>query len=127
MSRGGAYVQKLAFERGSNGMQLVFRHALLNGFDPDDAFADEEREPVVLLEHIGRARFEYRALDDRGRLGEWEDNWDQPGRAPLLVRIAVEFERDSRLAWPELVVPLRIDPGAVTVALEPSFFGTQPQ
>jgi general secretion pathway protein J len=126
MSRGGAYVQKLAFERGANGTQLVFRHALLNGFDPEDAFADAEREPVVLLEHIDRARFEYRALDDRGRLDDWRDTWDQPGRAPLLVRFDIEFERDSRLPWPELVVPLRIDPGAITTALDASFFmGTQ--
>ena len=125
-SRGGAYVQQLAFERGGNGTQLVFKHALLNGFDPDDAFEDAEREPVVLLEHVQSARFEYRALDDRGRLGEWTDDWDLPGRTPLLVRIDVEFERDSRLMWPEFVVPLMIDPGAITTALEPTFFmGTQ--
>lgn len=126
LGHGGAYVQKLSLERGNNGTQLVFRHALLNGFDPDDAFADAEREPVILLEHIQRARFRFRAMDDRGKLGEWTDDWDQAGRSPLLVRVEIEFDRETQLAWPEMVVPLMIDPGAVVTALEPTFFmGTQ--
>ena len=115
--------------RAPNGTQLVFNHALAKGIDPNDPrepFEDAEREPVILLEHIARARFEYRALDDRGKLGEWQDDWDLPGRSPLLVRIDIEFERGSRLVWPEFVVPLMIDPGAITTALEPNFFmGTQ--
>ncbi|HET7845406.1 MAG TPA: prepilin-type N-terminal cleavage/methylation domain-containing protein [Xanthomonadales bacterium] len=130
MSRGGAYVQRLTFERGNNGTQLVFRHAIpkpVTERSPgDDLFEDAEREPVILLEHIRSARFEYRALDDRGRLGDWKDDWDMPGRSPLLVRVEIEFDRESRLAWPEFVVPLMIDPGAITTALEPTFFmGTQ--
>lgn len=40
---------------------------------------------------------------------------------PLLVRIRVEFERDTRQQWPELVVPLLVDPGAGAVNMSTVF------
>ena len=96
LGRGGAYVQRLTFERGRNGGQLVFRHALLNGFD-EDSFRDDDDNapPVVLLERIRRVSFEFRALDDRGELGNWQDRWDETAQLPLLVRIDIEFEREA--------------------------------
>ena len=123
LGRGGPYVQNLSFERGgSGGLRLVFRHALLNGFDPDDGFERAERKPVVLLENIQQARFEYRGLDDTGKLADWDSDWEKPGQSPLLVRIVLEFEREANMVWPELVVPLMIDPSAATGAFDGQFF-----
>lgn len=121
LGRGGPYVQEIAVERGNNGLALQFRHALANGWDERDGFP-EKPGPVTLLERIDDVRFEYRGLDEQGKLGDWEDEWTDPGPMPLLVRIRVDFARGSQLEWPELVVPLMVDAGALGAALEPSFF-----
>ncbi len=121
LGHGGAYVQRLTIERGRKGYQLTFRHAIANGYKDDD-LDDRDNKPVVLIENIRQARFEYRTIDDQGRLKEWEDRWDRPAQMPILVRITLEFERGDRMAWPELIVPLVVDPSAVGAALEPSFF-----
>lgn len=110
LGRGGAYVQRLTFEDRAGDLKLVFRHKLHNGFKPeDDPLDDPDLEPVVLLEHIRDARFEYRALDDQGKLDDWQDEWDKAGRLPLLVRVSIEFEDDARMRWPEMVIPLMLD------------------
>jgi general secretion pathway protein J len=121
LGRGGPYVQHLAFERDRGGYRLVFRHALLNGYEADEDPLDEA-DPVVLLENIDDAVFEYRALDDRGQLDDWREDWDKPGRAPLLVRVKIAFSRESRMRWPDLVIPILLDPGAGQSGLEPQFF-----
>ena len=113
LGSGGPYVQQLSFERHEGDLRLLFRHAIHNGYDADEGpLADPDLVPVVLLERIRDARFEYRALDDTGKLDDWTDEWDKRGRMPLMVRIAVEFEEDLNLVWPEMVVPLMLDTAA---------------
>lgn len=112
LGRGGPYVQQLSFEQHEGDLRLLFRHAMHNGYKADEEpLEDPDLEPVVLLERIREARFEYRALDDTGKLDDWKDEWDKKGRLPLLVRISIEFEEDANLVWPEMVVPLMIDTG----------------
>lgn len=122
LGRGGPYVQQLSFVGGGGGRQLVFHHAMLNGYDAREESVEQRSEPVVLLDGIRSARFQYRAIDERGELGDWRDDWDKPGQLPLLVRIELEFERDANMTWPELVIPLMVDPTAATASGEPSFF-----
>ena len=107
---------------GNGGRQLVFHHALLNGYDAREESVERRSEPVVLLDRIRSARFQFRAIDERGELGDWRDEWDKPGQLPLLVRVELEFERDANMDWPELVIPLMVDPSAATASGEPSFF-----
>jgi general secretion pathway protein J len=121
LGRGGPYVQRISLERGPGGPSLVFRHAMLNGWDPDDGFDERGAPPVTLLEGIRDLRIEYRALDDAGRLGSWQDRWDKPFQLPLLVRIRIEFDRESQQQWPELVIPLLVDPGAGAMNVAPIF------
>ena len=110
LGRGGPYVQQLSFEQQDGDLRLLFRHAMHNGYDSDEEpLEDPELVPVVLLEHIAEARFEYRALDDAGKLDDWKDEWDKRGRMPLMVRISVEFKKEANQVWPEMVVPLMID------------------
>ena len=111
LGRGGPYVQRLSFESREGDLQLVFRHAMHNGYKAeDDPLAEPEREPVVLLEHISRGSFEYRALDDQGKLGDWTEDWERKGALPLLVRLKIEFAPEAHMTWPELVVPLMLNP-----------------
>jgi general secretion pathway protein J len=121
LGRGGPYVQQISLERGPGGTSLVFRHAMLNGWDADDGFDERVAPPVTLLEGIRDFRIDYRALDDTGRLGSWQDRWDKPFQLPLLVRVRIAFERDTQQQWPELVVPLMVDPGAGVVNAAPVF------
>lgn len=114
LSRGGPHVQWLTID----GDALLFDHAQLNGYDPADPKAGNKREPVVLLEGIRDAKFEFRELDpETGKLGEWESDWDDPQRLPLLVRLDVEFDDDSKQHWPTLEIPLLVATGM------PSMFG----
>lgn len=103
LSRGGPHVQNLAIVDDGRGQRLEFTHAQLNGYDPD-APLSEGRDPVVLLDGFTNGRFEYRALDENGELGDWEDEWDDDTqRLPLMIRLHVEFE-DGRRTWPEFEV-----------------------
>jgi general secretion pathway protein J len=122
LGRGGPYVQRLSFASGNGGRELVFHHVMLNGFDAREQSLERDSEPVVLLDRIRTARFQYRAIDERGQLGDWRDQWDKPGQLPLMVRVELEFERDANMIWPELVIPMMVDPSAATAASEPSFF-----
>lgn len=105
LSRGGAYLQTLELRAGRGGRELVFSHELLNGYDPDQS-REAEREPVVLIEGIRSARFEYRGLDETGKLGDWEDEWDEPGAQPVLVRLKFDMDERSGYVWPDIVVPV---------------------
>jgi general secretion pathway protein J len=121
LGKGGPYVQQVSVARGAHGSRLEFRHALLNGYRDEDAKKVDEGEPVVLLEGIERATFEYRGLNDTGQVTDWESTWDRYGSAPMIMRIRIEFARDEHQSWPEFMVPLMLDPLAAQRALEPQF------
>ncbi len=122
LGRGGSYVQRLSFHNDGGLLRLEFRHARFNGWDAEDGFDDDKQPPVVLLENVRSARFEYRGIDDQGRMSGWKSSWDRREALPALVRLKIEFDRDARMEWPELVVPLVVDPSAAFTANEPSFF-----
>jgi general secretion pathway protein J len=118
LARGGPHVQWLSVVDGPDGGRLEFDHAQLNGYDPDDPKGDSTREPAVLIEGFREANFEYRALDEQGELADWSSNWDDAQRLPLLVRLRLEFDPDSRQRWPDLEIPL------LTATASPSLFNT---
>lgn len=104
LSRGGAHVQTLSLVGSGRGLRLEFNHEQLNGYDPLDPAP--ERDPVVLVEGVAGGRFEFRDLDEEGRLSDWTSDWDNPERLPLMVRLALDFERDDPRRWPEFEVAL---------------------
>lgn len=119
LSRGGPHVQWLALVDDGQGMRLEFDHAQLNGYDPDNPKGDSRRPPVVLLEGFSRGQFEFRALDEQGELGDWSSSWDDSQQLPLLVRLVVEYDRDSRHRWPALEIAL------LTATARPGLFNTR--
>lgn len=115
LSRGGPHVQWLAIERGRAGRRIVFDHAQLNGYDPEEPKADDARPPVVLLDGLADARFEYRTIDPAtGELEDWSDEWEDPQQLPAMVRLLVEFDRDDQRSWPSLEVPMKLAHGVAT-------------
>ena len=111
LSKGGPYVQRLALERD----RLNFYHRILISEEEDEA------EVVTLLDRIRRGGFEYRGIDEEGKLGDWEDEWEDPARTPMMVRLSLEFQDGTYMRWPVLEVPLLIDVGGVNNAYR--FFG----
>ncbi len=112
LSKGGAYVQTLELSRAQQGMQLTFANTMLNGFSLDDAERDA-REPVLLIDGIARGQFQYRGLDEEGELDDWTDDWDDPTRLPVMVRIAFQMTPESRMTWPTMDIPLMMDVGSL--------------
>ena len=111
LSKGGPYVQTLTFEgRGRGGKQLVFTDEMLNGFDFDAK--DAKMEPAVLVDQIEDGHFEFRTLDDDGELGDWSDDWDDPGITPVMVRIVIRMQPEARIEFPQMDIPLLLDVGA---------------
>ena len=114
LGTGGAQVQRLEFANGDNGdIVLQFSNALLLGFE-DERLLD--REPVILLEGISSAGFEFLGKDEDGELTGWVVSWDQRDVLPVAVRLGMEFSEDANLSWPELVAGVRVDEQAVAGA-----------
>jgi len=130
LSRGGAYVQTLELARGQRGMQLLFTNRMLNGFDLEK-LGGEKAEPVLLLDGIAEGRFEYRAYNEQGELGDWTRNWKDPSRTPVMVRLDLTMRKEAHLDWPVMEIPLLVDAGSVGpgVGFNPAqgFVPPQPQ
>lgn len=105
LSHGGAYVQTLALRSGRGGRELVFGFALQNGYQAESG-DESERDPVVLIEGIRGGGFEYRGLDETGKMSDWRDDWDNPGMLPAAVRLTLDMDAESRYVWPDLEVAI---------------------
>lgn len=112
LSKGGPYVQTLELANARGGKELVFTHAMLNGFDLRQ-LREADLEPVMLVDRIRRGRFEYRGFDEEGKLGDWQDSWEDPSLTPVMVRIRLEMSDDSRASFPEMEIPLVLDVGSM--------------
>jgi hypothetical protein len=117
---GGPQVQMIELADGEDGQLLQFRHSLLQYFEPEFLF---DRDPVILLEDIESAQFEFMGLDEEGALTDWMANWDQPYELPVAVRLSVAFTEGQNMQWPDLVAGVRIDRDALqTGAGNPSMY-----
>ena len=110
LGAGGPQVQRLELADGNDGGVLQFSHALLQGYEEDNLFV---REPVVLLEGVKSAGFEFLGTDEEGELTDWASSWDQPDMLPVAVRLNVEFSADAQRLWPDLVAGVRVDESAI--------------
>ncbi len=101
LAHGGPHVQWITIA----GDELLFDHAQLNGYDPDNPKANNPREPVLLMRGLSEAWFEYRGLDENGELGDWSKTWEDVQQLPLMVRLVVVFDEPGRV-WPDLEIPV---------------------
>lgn len=111
LGAGGPQVQFVELAQDDDGeLVLQFSHALLQGYEEEFLFA---RDPVVLLEGIASADFEFMAQNVEGELAAWTASWDQRDTLPVAVRLNVEFSDDLNLRWPDLVAGVKIDSQAL--------------
>jgi len=111
LGNGGPQVQMLELADGEKGLRLQFRHALLQEFDPQRL---DERDPVVLLDGLAGAGFEFREPDREGRAGTWVSDWGTPGELPAAVRLVIDMPEDAVVLWPELTAVARLDPTSIS-------------
>jgi general secretion pathway protein J len=115
LGRGGPYLHDLTIEGdGDNTRISIALNMVLAGQTIEEP---QPRPPELLVEGLRQAHFRYRALDEEGRLGDWQDKWDVSERLPLLVEVTL-IDRDGK-AWPPLVVSLplaaQLDGAGLTV------------
>jgi general secretion pathway protein J len=111
LGAGGPQVQLVEVVSDGDGELVIqFSHALLQGFTEDRLL---DRDPVILLEGVSSAGFEFLGMDDEGELTGWFTSWDQVDILPVAVRLDVEFSEDLNLLWPELTAGVRVDEQAL--------------
>ncbi len=111
LGSGGPQVQLVEVVNDDDGELVIqFRHALLQGFTEDRLF---DRDPVVLLEGVRSAGFEFLARDETGELIGWVASWEQRGMLPVAVRLDLEFSEGLNIHWPELAAGVRVDEQAL--------------
>jgi general secretion pathway protein J len=126
LSNGGAYVQTLELSNTRNGKQLLFNHWMLNGFDKDKLNKGDS-EPVILMDQVDSGKFEYRKLDDQGKLEDWSDKWDDPSITPVMIRIELKMRKEALVGWPDMEIPLMLDVGAARQSQTVRFEDLAPQ
>lgn len=125
LSRGGSYVQTFELTDARNGKQLLFGHSMLNGFDLKKLRSDDA-EPVILMDQIESGRFEYRKLDEEGKLADWSDDWEDPSITPVMVRIRLRMRPEALVDWPDMEIPLLLDVGAARQSMRGPQFPDMP-
>jgi len=111
LGSGGPQVQLIEVVDGDNGESIVqFSHALLQGFTEDRL---HERDPVILLEGVSSAGFEFLGEDETGELTGWTASWDMEEALPVAVRLDLEFAEELNMRWPDLAAGVRVDEQAL--------------
>jgi general secretion pathway protein J len=102
----GPQLQRLQLvDDGHGGLRLELSLAVL---PPDGQPPQPLGEPQVLLDHIKSGSFSYRGVDHQGTAMPWAAAWADGRVLPQLVR--VELQLLGSVDWPQLDVPLRVDP-----------------
>ena len=111
LGSGGPQVQLIEVVSGDNGESIVqFSHALLQGYTEDRL---HDRDPVILLEGVRSAGFEFLGENEEGELTGWTTSWDMEGMLPVVVRLDLEFSEGLNLRWPDLAAGVRVDEQAL--------------
>ncbi|HZY33317.1 MAG TPA: prepilin-type N-terminal cleavage/methylation domain-containing protein [Rhodanobacter sp.] len=102
----GPQLQRLQLvDDAHGGLRLELSLALL---PPDGQPPQPLGEPQVLLDHIKTGSFNYRGVDQQGAALPWSPAWADGRLLPQLVR--VELQLPGTVDWPQLDVPLRVNP-----------------
>ncbi|MGV6852288.1 MAG: prepilin-type N-terminal cleavage/methylation domain-containing protein [bacterium] len=101
LGHGGPQVQTLEITKG----ELLFWHHSLNLFNEPDG----QEEPIVLIDGIQSGEFSYTGLDEEGELADWDNEWEDSGLTPIMIKLDITFKKGRRIQWPELVVVPQLD------------------
>ena len=119
LGQGGPQVQSLEFVEGLKGLDLVFNHELLLGYDPGLGM---QNLPIVLLEDVAGGHFEFLARDEQGELIGWTETWPTPAELPVAVRLDISFEEGHLAIWPLMTTGVKVDELATTSSGAPESY-----
>ena len=103
LGRGGPYLHALEVTGSGDAQQLRIGLTLLQAGRAVEE--DPPRAPELLADGLKQVRLRYRGIDPTtGKLGPWQEQWQVPGRMPLLV--SIDIVTATGVAWPPLVVAL---------------------
>lgn len=106
---GGLFVQTMQLlpDKDGHGYTLQLNYAPL----ASDTQAPANATPELLLDHVADGEFEYLVTDHSGGPARWRSSWRSPAGLPLAVRIAIKPGWNERIAFPEMLIPLRAGNG----------------
>jgi general secretion pathway protein J len=112
LGQGGPYLHDLAF--AEDGRLTLALTMVLAGKTVEER---EPRPPELLAEGLKSAHFRYRAMNEEGALGDWQDEWKKTDQLPLLIEVTLA-DANGR-AWPPVVVALPLSTASVGAIAAP--------
>ena len=100
LGRGGPYLHDFAVVDGGTRLLVSFTQVQSGQLVQETT----PRGPEALAQGLRAVRFRYRGLDDEGKLGEWQDQWNAVENLPL--QASVEIESADGQPWPRMIVSL---------------------
>lgn len=116
LGRGGPYLHDITVvggDRDNARLEVAFSQVQ----NAAQITETSPRKPEPLADGLSDVRFRYRALDDTGVLGAWQERWTQSDRLPL--EVSVKVVQGDGVAWPELVIALPAANGSAAIAQRP--------
>lgn len=103
----GLYLQTIRLQKDGGGM------ALWLAYQPYTGDANAGGEPIThrVLADLRGGSFQYLAAGAFGQPAAWRDDWSTTNGMPLAVRIRLEPAWRTRVAFPEMVIPLHAGEG----------------
>lgn len=103
LGRGGPYLHTLEVSGSGETQELRLGLTLLQSGQLLEE--NPPRGSELLADGLKQVKLRYRGIEPGTTvMGRWQDNWDAPGRMPMLV--SIEITPAQGTAWPPLVVAL---------------------
>lgn len=103
LGRGGPYLHTLEVSGSGSTQELRLGLTLLQSGQLLEE--NPPRGSELLADGLKQVKLRYRGIEPgTTAMGRWQDNWEVPGRMPMLV--SIEITPAQGAAWPPLVVAL---------------------
>ena len=100
LGRGGPYLHDFVVADSGARLQVSFTQVQSGQLVNENA----PRGPEALAQGLRSVRFRYRGLDEEGKLGEWQEQWNAVENLPL--QASVEIQSADGHVWPPMIVSL---------------------
>ena len=100
LGRGGPYLHDISAAEKGSSLLISFGQVQAG----QTVQEEQPRPPEALAEGLRAVRFRYRGLNQEGKLGDWQEQWNAVESLPL--QVSVEIEGVDGHYWPEMVVAL---------------------
>ena len=107
---GGLFLVNLRFRGKGPNNDLTFRYKRLSVDGAAKLDEDDDWDEKVIIDDVQDIAFSYFGAHTAGVDESWGDAWESEQMYPDAIRLTFEFQQD-KTPWPDLVVPIRANPG----------------